>query len=93
MTFDKLVEDVLEGAEKPNEFVQSIKRNFGHLQPQFGIENQGEHAGKMFAIMPIKYNDGDRWVYDTKVIYDGGGISEGYSDEEVERLYSLAKKV
>jgi hypothetical protein len=93
MTFDKLVEDVLQGAEKPNDFVQQVKREFGHLMPEFGIENQGEHAGKMFAIMPVKYSDGDRWEYDTKVIYDGGGQSEGHSDEEVKRLYSLVKKV
>jgi hypothetical protein len=93
MTFDKLVEDVLEGAEKPNEFVRSVKRNYGHLNPQFGIENQGEHAGKMFAIMPVSYDEGDRREYDTLVIVDGVGQSEGYSDQEVKRLYSLVKKV
>ena len=92
MTFDRLVEDVLQGAEKPNDFVQQVKRNYGHLQPKFGIENQGEHAGKMFAIMPVRHNDGDRWGYDTLVIIDGVGQSEGHSDEEVNRLYSLTKK-
>ena len=90
----KLLAEMYENAvvnQRP-EFVQSIRRSFGHLRPDFGIEDQGEKKGKMFAIMSVTYDEGDRWGYDTRVIYDGEGYNEGYSDEEVNRLYALTKK-
>lgn len=74
------------------EFVLKIKKEFGHLYPKFGIEEQGENKGKMFAVMSVKDDEGDRYRYDTRVIYDGGGISDGHSDEEASRLYDIARK-
>lgn len=73
-------------------FVLKIKREFGHLYPKFGIEEEGENRGKMFAVMSVKDDEGDRYRYDTRVIYDGGGVSDGHSEEEAARLYDIAKK-
>jgi hypothetical protein len=88
----KFIQEAYNEVLESSDFVAKVKRNYGHLNPKFGTEDQGENKGKMFAIMPTKYSDGDRWYYDTMVIYDGGGQSEGYSDEEVKRLYSLTEK-
>jgi hypothetical protein len=73
------------------EFIQQIKKDpYPNNRWHFGVMEDGKDKGKMYAITDVKYDDGDRYFYDYRLVIDGQGYTEGISDEEADRLYKIA---
>jgi hypothetical protein len=75
------------------EFVKKLKKDpYPNDRWHFGVYESGEHEGKLYAITDIKYDDGDRYYYDYRIVVEGEGYWEGISDEEANALYKIAEE-